>query len=66
MMKRLFGVSLFICVVLGGAIGTWMTLAKFTSNISFVIMTIFGVIAFVLNVICGCGVDKKKCNKDEE
>lgn len=66
MMKRSFGVRLFICVVLGGAVGTWMSLAAFTSNISYVVMTIFGVIAFVLNVICGCGVDKKKCNKDEE
>lgn len=66
MMKRSLVVHLFICLVLGGAVGTWMSLAAFTSNISFVVMAIFGVIAFVLNVICGCGVDKKKCNKDEE
>ena len=63
-MKRSFGIHLFITTVLGGAVGSWMILAITTQSISYGELAMLAIIATVLNIICGD--DKKSNSKQDE
>lgn len=67
MMKRSNGVHWFICLVLGGAVGSFLSLAVSMSSFYYGVLTIFAVIGCVLNIICGPDTKgKSDSNEDED
>lgn len=66
MMKRSNGVHLFICVVLGGAVGVFLNLAVSLSSFYYGVLTILAVIGCVLNTICGPDTKGKSDSNEED
>ena len=52
-MKRSVLVHLFICIVLGGAVGSWLHLAVSQQSFYYGVLAIMACVASVLNIACG-------------